>query len=88
MAGGSIHSSPCAASGRVRQNGDAIANGWTAEQMSWTKPGSVSSADRTPPPISGFRLEHHDLASGLRKDDGRAQTVRPRTDDDRINHAL
>ena len=51
MADGSIHSSPCAASGSVRQNGDAIANGWTAEQMSWMKPGSVSSADRAPPPM-------------------------------------
>ena len=26
--------------------------GWTAEQTSWTKPGSVSSAERVPPPIS------------------------------------
>jgi hypothetical protein len=34
-----------------------------------------------------FRLEHHDLASGSGKDDGRAQTVRPRTDDNRIRHS-
>ena len=28
------------------------ANGWTAEQMSCTKPGSVSSAERIPPPAT------------------------------------
>src|SRR6202171_76692 len=34
-----------------------------------------------------FRLEHHDLVSGRREDDGRAQTVGPRTDYNRINHS-
>src|SRR5438105_2436296 len=33
--------------------GDATASGCTAEQMSWTKPGNVSSADRAPPPMVG-----------------------------------
>src|SRR5205823_3959179 len=28
--------------------------GWTAEQTSWTNPGSVSAADRAPPPIVSF----------------------------------
>ena len=28
------------------------ANAWTAEQMSCTNPGSVSSADRIPPPAT------------------------------------
>jgi hypothetical protein len=51
MTGGSIHSSPCAASGRVLNTGEATANGCTAEQMSWVKPGSVSSAERQPPPM-------------------------------------
>jgi len=63
------------------------ANGWTAEQVSWTKPGSVSAADRGAAADRVVRLEDHDLASGLRKDDGRAQTVRARTDDDRVDHA-
>ena len=44
-------SSPCSASGSSRRNGEASGCGWTAEQMSWTKPGSVSSAERDPPPI-------------------------------------
>jgi hypothetical protein len=34
-----------------------------------------------------FRLEHHDLASGFGKDDGRAQAVRSRTDYNRIRHS-
>ena len=49
-AGGSIHSTPCSASGSVRKNGEATPSGWIAEQTSWTKPGSVSSAERAPPP--------------------------------------
>ena len=51
MIGGSIHSSPCPASGSVRKSGEATANGWIAEQTSWTKPGRVSGAERAPPPI-------------------------------------
>src|SRR6185312_15036394 len=53
ISGGVIQRNPCASSGKVRKNGDAIASGWTAEQMSWTNPGKVSSAERTPPPIVG-----------------------------------
>ena len=34
----------------MRKNGDATPSGWIAEQTSWTKPGSVSSAERVPPP--------------------------------------
>jgi len=30
--------------------GDVTARAWTVEQMSWTNPGSVSSADRHDPP--------------------------------------
>ncbi|MPY86789.1 MAG: hypothetical protein GEU99_02595 [Luteitalea sp.] len=33
--------------------GELTPIGWTAEQTSWRKPGSVSSADRMPPPIVG-----------------------------------
>jgi hypothetical protein len=36
---------------------------------------------------SGFRFEHYDFASGLRKDDGSAETVRPGTDYNCINHS-
>jgi hypothetical protein len=40
--------------GRVVKNGEAAASGWTAEQTSCKKPGSVSSAERAPPPIVAF----------------------------------
>ena len=49
-ASGWIHSRPCFSSGSVRQNGDATAIGWIAEQTSCRYPGSVSSAVRAPPP--------------------------------------
>ncbi len=38
-----------------RKNSDCSAIGCTAEQTSWWKPGSVSSAVRAPPPIVSFR---------------------------------
>ena len=46
--------SPCSSRFRLRKNGDAIAVGCPAEQTSWTRPGTVSSAERMPPPISSF----------------------------------
>ena len=33
-------------------NGEARLRGWTDEHGSWTNPGSVSSAERVPPPTS------------------------------------
>ncbi len=39
----------------ARKNPDASAIGCPAEQMSWWKPGSVSSAVRLPPPIVSAR---------------------------------
>src|SRR5262249_39379384 len=36
-----------------RKSGEARASGWIDEQTSWTKPGSVSSAERRPPPSCG-----------------------------------
>src|SRR5687767_10961589 len=53
-ASGWIHSRPCLLSGSPLKNGDIAASGWIAEQTSCTKPGSVSSAERAPPPISSF----------------------------------
>ena len=35
---------------KARKNGEVSAAGWTADPTSWWKPGSVSSAVRTPPP--------------------------------------
>src|SRR5215216_6378693 len=49
-AGGWIHSRPCSSSGSVRKNGEAYPRGCMAEPRSWTNPGSVSSAERVPPP--------------------------------------
>src|SRR5262249_25786843 len=50
IAGGSTHSTPWAASGTVRKNGETTAIGWTAEQTSCRQPGRVSASDRQPPP--------------------------------------
>jgi hypothetical protein len=44
---------PVAGEGQRPEKGDAMANGCTAEHVSCTKPGSVSSADRAPPPMVG-----------------------------------
>ncbi len=82
-----IHSSPCAASGSVRQNGDAIAermNG-RADVVDEAGQRQFGRAHAAADGLVG--LEDDDLASGLRQHDGRAQAVRPRTDDDGVNHA-
>src|SRR5215208_6802205 len=50
VVGGWIHSRPCSSSGSVRKNGEAYPRGCMAEPRSWTKPGSVSSQERVPPP--------------------------------------
>ena len=34
----------------MRRYGEPFPSGWMAEQVSWTKPGSVSSSEREPPP--------------------------------------
>ena len=52
---GSIISSPWAASGSVRRNGEPTASGWIAEHTSWRYPGSVSSAVAVPPPTCSDR---------------------------------
>src|SRR5256885_284811 len=50
--GGRIQRRPCCSSGSLRNQGDKMPMGCTAEQRSWTKPGSVSSPERAPPPAS------------------------------------
>src|SRR5262249_29207534 len=52
-ASGWTNSSPRSASGSVLKNGDAATSACTAEQTSCTNPGSVSGAERMPPPIVG-----------------------------------
>ena len=51
--GGWIHSRPCCARGKPAKAGELAAHGCTAEQTSCTNPGSVSSAERVPPPMVG-----------------------------------
>jgi hypothetical protein len=51
-----------------------------ARQREFARP--RTAADRA------FGLEHYDLTSCLRQDDGGAQTVRSRADDDRIDHPI
>ena len=47
---GWIQRSPCSASGNCANTGDAPPAGYTAENVSWRKPGSVSSSVATAPP--------------------------------------
>ena len=53
----------------MRRNGEASASGWIAEQTSCTNPGSVSSAERQPPPTvsspSSTRTESPASASAI-----------------------
>ena len=49
---GSSHCTPQRSRASSRQKGESAPIGWMPEQRSWTKPGSMSSADRAPPPIS------------------------------------
>ena len=71
-------------SGRLRRNGEASASGWIAEQTSWRKPGSVSSAVRVPPPIvaaaSSTSTERPAWASAI----AAARPFGPGADDDRV----
>ena len=54
-AGGSTQLRPCRSRSVSAKNGDVRPNGCTALQTSWTNPGSVSSADRAPPPTWSAR---------------------------------
>ena len=51
---GWIQRRPWRSSGIVRNAGEAMPSGWIAEHTSCTKPGSVSSALRVPPPGVGW----------------------------------
>ena len=47
---GRTHSRPWSSSGSDRRAGEPTPSGWMAEHTSWVTPGSVSSAERRPPP--------------------------------------
>ena len=47
---GWVQRSPWRSSGMRANTGEAAPEGWTAENVSWRKPGSVSSSVRTAPP--------------------------------------
>ena len=72
-ASGCTHSSPCAASGNCSKHGEHTAKGCTAEQISWTNPGSVNSADRAPPPIVCSAFVHRDRVTRARQHDSQRQ---------------
>ncbi len=67
-------------------DGAPAAIGWTAEQSSCSSPGSVSSLVRAPPPIVCLRLQDRHLHARASQPRGAHQTVRPRSDDDRLAH--
>ncbi len=83
-ASGCTHSSPWRARSSDRRNGDARLSGWTDAQTSWTNPGSVSSADRVPPPTVVGGLVHAHGPAGAREVDRGGEPVRARPDDDGI----
>ena len=84
---GATHSSPCARSGSDLKKGETTAKGCTAEQTSCTNPGSVSSAERHPPPTVSAASKTITFAARSRDHDRRSEPVRPRPDDDRIDVA-
>ena len=55
---------PAEASFNSTKNGDASAIGWTAEQWSWTRPGTISSALRCPAADRVEGLEHGHVETG------------------------
>ena len=83
-AGGSISSTPNRARSRSRKNGDAVEVPWTVEQMSWTKPGSVSSPLRIPPPIVALASYTTHRSPGAGEGDRGGQPVGSGPDDDRV----
>ena len=83
-AAGWIQRRPCALEGRLGMNGAPTASGWIAEQTSWTKPGSVSSAERAPPPTVSPASKSSTEPAGPREHDRGGEPVGPRAHDDRV----
>ena len=77
--GASIHSTSRPRSAKA---GDVRANGSTAAQTSWRKPGSVSSAVRQPPPIVSAASCTVTCTPARARAHGSSEPVRPTTDDD------
>src|SRR5579883_382465 len=73
------HSRPNRQSAKPTNAGEPSANGCTTEQISWTKPGSVSSAERAPPPMIGSASKRG-RKSGTRQQNRGGQSVRSRAD--------
>ena len=70
-----------------RRNGEPTAIGWVAEQSSWSRPGTVSSLVRVPPPIVVLGLEHGDLDALAGERHGAGEPVGARADDDGVAQA-
>ena len=80
-ASGCTHSTSRSSS---RKNGEPAPSGWIEEQTSWTKPGSVSSADRRPPPSSARPRAPRPQPRPRERDRAR-EPVRARADDDGLH---
>ena len=75
------------APGRGRsENGEPTAIGWIAEQWSCSRPGTISSLVRVPPPISSAASSTVTCDAGLARAIGGGQPVGPAADDDRGAH--
>ena len=69
----------------MREEGREDAHRVAAEHTSWTKPGSVSSAVRVPPPISSAASSTSTDAPPCAKLDRGREPVRPAADDDGVD---
>ena len=65
----------------------STASGWKPEHSSWTRPGSVSSLLRVPPPMVSA-LQHRDLDTGGSEGESGSEPVGPAADHDGVGHAL
>ena len=80
---GQAHSSPWRSRPSGSSAGEPTTIGWIAEQSSWTRPGSVSSAAAGAAADRLGGLEHRHLDPGARQRRGAGEAVRPGADDDR-----
>ncbi len=85
---GHAHSSPWRSRPSELRNGDPTAIGCTAEQWSWSTPGTVSSPVRVPPADGLGGLEHGDLHPLSGERDRAREPVGARADDDGGAHSF
>ena len=84
---GQRHSRPCRSRSSECRNGEPTAIGCTAEQWSWSSPGTVSSLVRVPPPIVSAASSTVTPTPVAGQRDRAGQPVRAGADDDRVAQA-